>query len=93
MYLLKMANRNLKVTLSVGGWTYTNTNHHMDFITDASKRGAFISSAIQLINDYGFDGMYVYVQSYFMIRIDYPPVTSTMSGRQTLPRDKASPTW
>ncbi|VDB95643.1 unnamed protein product [Peniophora sp. CBMAI 1063] len=57
MYLLKLANRNLKVLLSVGGWTYTNTDHHFDSITSASWRSTFVSSAVQLVKDYGFDGI------------------------------------
>lgn len=48
--------RNLKVLLSIGGWTYSQENH-FDFVTDASLRSAFITSAVQLIEDYGFDGM------------------------------------
>ena len=51
-----MPNRNLKVTLSVGGWTYSQSGH-FNFVTDATKRTTFVNSAIQLIEDYGFDGL------------------------------------
>jgi chitinase len=53
-----MANRHLKVVLSVGGYTYSQA-HHFDFVTDAGKRDAFVKSAVQVVEDYGFDGMCV----------------------------------
>ncbi|KAI1798302.1 glycoside hydrolase superfamily [Ganoderma leucocontextum] len=56
MYLLKLAHRNLKVLLSVGGWTYSQSGH-FNFITDAGKRSTFVSTAVQLVEDYGFDGI------------------------------------
>ncbi|KAI0055952.1 hypothetical protein BV25DRAFT_1981118 [Artomyces pyxidatus] len=56
MYLLKLANRNLKILLSIGGWTYSQDNH-FSFVTDASLRATFVSSAVQLLEDYGFDGI------------------------------------
>ncbi len=48
--------RNLKVLLSVGGWTYSQSGH-FNFITDAGKRATFVTSAVQLVEDYGFDGI------------------------------------
>jgi chitinase len=48
--------RNLKVVLSVGGWTYSQSGH-FNFVTDAGKRATFVNSAVQVIKDYGFDGM------------------------------------
>lgn len=56
MYLLKLAHRNLKVLLSVGGWTYSQEGHY-DFVTDPAKRTNFVNSAVQLVEDYGFDGL------------------------------------
>ncbi|KAF8634067.1 hypothetical protein AX17_004330, partial [Amanita inopinata Kibby_2008] len=56
LYLLKLRQRNLKVLLSVGGWTYSQSGH-FNFVTSASSRAGFISSAVQLIEDYGFDGI------------------------------------
>ncbi|ESK94735.1 glycoside hydrolase family 18 protein [Moniliophthora roreri MCA 2997] len=56
LYLLKMANRNLKVMLSVGGWTYSQAGH-FKFVTSPTSRDKFVQTAIQLIEDYGFDGV------------------------------------
>ncbi|KAF8649213.1 hypothetical protein AX16_005940 [Volvariella volvacea WC 439] len=70
LYLLKMRQRNLKVLLSIGGWTYSQ-NGHFNFVTNPSARTNFVNSAIQLIEDYGFDG----------IDIDYEYPASTAQGQ------------
>ncbi|KAH9849684.1 glycoside hydrolase superfamily [Lenzites betulinus] len=56
LYLLKLKNRNLKVLLSIGGWTYSQAGH-FNFVTDATKRATFVQSAVSLIENYGFDGI------------------------------------
>ncbi|KAL0958869.1 hypothetical protein HGRIS_014185 [Hohenbuehelia grisea] len=56
LYLLKLKNRNLKVLLSVGGWTYSQSGH-FNFVTSASSRATFVQNAVQLVEDYGFDGI------------------------------------
>ncbi|KAL1694011.1 glycoside hydrolase family 18 and carbohydrate-binding module family 5 protein [Schizophyllum commune] len=56
MYKIKLANRNIKVMLSVGGWTYSQNGHYA-FVTNAAARTQFVTSAVQLIEDYGFDGI------------------------------------
>ncbi|KAF4607345.1 hypothetical protein EYR38_001413 [Pleurotus pulmonarius] len=56
LYLLKLKNRNLKVLLSIGGWTYSQSGH-FSFVTSASSRATFVQNAVQLIEDYGFDGI------------------------------------
>ncbi|KAJ7472248.1 glycoside hydrolase superfamily [Mycena galericulata] len=56
MYLLKMANRNLKVLLSVGGYTYSQDGHFA-FVTDPTLRAAFVTSAVSFVENYGLDGI------------------------------------
>ncbi|CAK5284403.1 unnamed protein product [Mycena citricolor] len=56
MYLLKLANRRLKVLLSIGGWTYSQSGH-FSFVTDPVIRAKFVISAVQMIENYGFDGI------------------------------------
>lgn len=70
MYLLKLAHRTFKVLLSVGGWTYSQGGHFA-FVTNPTLRATLIASAIQLIKDYGFDG----------IDIDFEYPSGTAQGR------------
>ncbi|KAG8927199.1 hypothetical protein FRC02_008406 [Tulasnella sp. 418] len=75
LYLLKKANRNLKVMLSIGGWTYSQANH-FDFVTNSGYRANFVSSAIQLLEDNGLDGI--------DIDYEYPDTTAEAAGLSSL---------
>jgi len=57
-FLLKKRNRNLKVLLSIGGWTYAHEQKHFDApAACAAGRQRFADSCVQLIKDVGFDGI------------------------------------
>ncbi|KAF9447351.1 carbohydrate-binding module family 5 protein [Macrolepiota fuliginosa MF-IS2] len=56
LYLIKLRQRNFKVLLSIGGWTYSQSGH-FGFLTSASARATFVSDAVKFIEDYGFDGI------------------------------------
>lgn len=73
--LLKAQNRNMKVMLSIGGWTYTNEKKHMDApASTAEGRTRFAASAVQLLKDCGFDG----------IDVDWEYPQDTNQGQQLL---------
>lgn len=55
IYKLKQRHRQLKVLLSIGGWTYSP--HFAPVASDPSKLHTFIDSSVKLVRDYGLDGL------------------------------------
>jgi len=71
-YLMKKQNRNFKVMLSIGGWTYSQAGHFDPVVVSPTLRAMFVSSTISLLEDNGLDGI--------DIDYEYPNTDATATG-------------
>jgi chitinase len=56
-YLLKQQNRNMKVMMSIGGWTYAHEGKVFASIAKPGWIATFAKSSVQLLKDLGLDGL------------------------------------
>ncbi|KAK3399732.1 glycoside hydrolase, partial [Sordaria brevicollis] len=57
LFLLKKANRHLRVLLSIGGWEYSKSPNFGTAASTPTSRAQFARSSIALMKDWGFDGI------------------------------------
>ncbi|EPS44564.1 hypothetical protein H072_1476 [Dactylellina haptotyla CBS 200.50] len=57
LFKLKKVHRNLKTMLSIGGWTYSQDGSFAAGASTPEKRDKFARSAVQMVKDFGLDGI------------------------------------
>ena len=54
---IKQTNPKVKLLVALGGWNDSRTSKYSILLADPAKRAAFVTHAVQFINQYGFDGL------------------------------------
>ncbi|TRY79747.1 hypothetical protein TCAL_01968 [Tigriopus californicus] len=54
---LKQKNKNLKVTLAIGGWNDSQGPKYSDMVNNPASRKRFINHALDFVEKHGFDGL------------------------------------
>lgn len=54
---LKEKNPKLKILLALGGWNDSRSTKYSQLVSDPDKRSKFVSEAVKLVLEYGFDGL------------------------------------
>lgn len=57
LYRFKQQHRHLKVLLSIGGWTHSENGKFAKPISSSPGREKFAATAVELVEDYGLDGL------------------------------------
>ncbi|KAK8928087.1 Endochitinase 1 [Metarhizium anisopliae] len=57
LFLLKKANRHMKLLISIGGWTWSQNPAFATVAASNATRLTFARSAVELVRDWGFDGI------------------------------------
>lgn len=79
--------RNLKVLLSIGGYTWSQADHFA-FMADDALVKTFIDDAVTMVEDFGLDGMCVASRGGLACATDAGAATSTL--RRSTPRQARS---